>query len=105
MFVVSVPEILHHGFSARMYMQLLVDPASFRVVRGRCVHYLDTPLEPKLHKQNRLETLGRFMGDSPGIHGRLLGAPLVSTGPRNISPAYGQRAESSFPRIRVPSSP
>ena len=36
------------------------------------------------------------MGESPGIHGRVLGAPLASAGPRNISQAYGQRAEVSF---------
>ena len=32
------------------------------------------------------------MGESPDSHGRLLGAPPASAGPRNISQAYGQPA-------------
>ena len=38
---------------------------AFRVVRGRDVLLLDTPLEPRLHKQNRLWQPGRVMGDTP----------------------------------------
>jgi len=37
------------------------------------------------------------MGDSWDSHGRLPGARPASAGPRNISPAYGQRAKGSFP--------
>jgi len=37
------------------------------------------------------------MGDSWDSHGRLPGAPPASAGPRNISQAYGQQAEGSFP--------
>ncbi len=40
---------------------------------------------PPLHKPNRSWAPGRLMGDSPGTHGRLLGAPPASAGPRNIS--------------------
>ena len=70
---------------------------AFRVVRGSSVLYLDTPLGPQLYKQNRLSKPGRVKGDSWDSHGRLLGAPPASAGPRNISPAYAQRAEGSFP--------
>jgi hypothetical protein len=69
---------------------------TFRVVPGRTVHNLDTSLEPQLHKPNRLSGPGRVMGDSPGIHGRLLGGPPAFAGPCNISQAYGRPAEGSF---------
>jgi hypothetical protein len=70
---------------------------AFRVVRERSVLYLDTPLEPQLHKPNRLWKPGRVMGESPGITLILLGALPASAGPRNIGQAYGQQAEGSFP--------
>src|ERR1035437_6160762 len=47
-------------------------------------------------KPNRSWEPGRVMGESSAIHGRLLGAPPATAGPRNISHAYGQRAEGSF---------
>jgi len=37
------------------------------------------------------------MGDSWDSHGRLLGAPPASTGPRKVSRAYGKRVEGSLP--------
>ena len=37
------------------------------------------------------------MGDSPGIHEKLLGVPPASTGPRIMRVAYCKRLESSFP--------
>src|ERR1019366_3291818 len=43
------------------------------------------------------ETRRTRAGHSPGITLRLPGAPPASAGPRNISPAYGERAESRFP--------
>src|ERR1035437_6827865 len=45
-----------------------------------------------------------YMGASPGITLRLSGAPPASAGPRNMSQAYGRRAESSFP-VFGPASP
>jgi hypothetical protein len=39
---------------------------AFRVVQGSIFLFLDTPLEPQLHKQNRLVEQLRFMGDSWG---------------------------------------
>ena len=36
------------------------------------------------------------MGESPGMHGILPGASPASAGPRNISQAYGRRAEGAF---------
>ena len=38
---------------------------AFRVERGNSVSYIDTPLEPQLHKPNRLWQPGRLMGDTP----------------------------------------
>ena len=43
---------------------------AFRVVRGESVSYLDTPVEPQLHKQDRLWKPGRLMGDSPDTRRR-----------------------------------
>jgi len=78
---------------------------AFRVVRPSDVPYLDTPLEPQSQKQDRLWKPERVMGDSwetraghsRGITFRLPGVPPASAGPRNISQAYGQRAEGSLP--------
>ena len=64
---------------------------------GRIVLYLDTPLEPQMHKPNRLWGLGRVMGESPLLRRVRLGAPPASAGPCNISRAYGRQAEGSFP--------
>jgi len=33
--------------------------SAFRIVRGRTVHYRDTPMEPQLHKPDRLSEPGR----------------------------------------------
>ena len=48
--------------------------AAFLVARARNFLYLDTHVEAQLHKTNRLWEPGSVMGDSPGIHGRLLGS-------------------------------
>ena len=69
----------------------------FRLCGERTLLYLDTPLEPQLHKPNRLYMPGRVMGDSPDIHGILLGAPPASAGPRNISQACAKPAKGGFP--------
>ena len=37
---------------------------AFRVVWSSSVQYLDAPLEPRLHKPNRLLAPGRVMGES-----------------------------------------
>jgi hypothetical protein len=65
-------------------------------VQGRNVLYLDTPLEHQLHKLNRLVGPGRVMGDSPDIHGRLMGRLPGSARPRYLSQTYGIREEDSF---------
>jgi len=77
---------------------------TFRVVRGSSVLYLDTLLEAQLHKQDRLETPGRFMGDSPGIHGRLLGTSPASAGPSNMSHAYRKRGAGQNRRLVRPAN-
>ena len=59
-------------------------------------------LKPQLHKSNRLYAVGRVMGDSPGIHGTLMGAAPASAGPRNISQAYGKPAKGSLPVLEPP---
>ena len=64
----------------------------------RTVLYLDTLRKPQLHKPNRLLGQGRVMGHSWESHGRLLGAPPASSGPHNISQAYGEWAEGRFAR-------
>src|ERR1035437_2687371 len=64
---------------------------------GRTVPYLDTLREPQLHKPNRLSEPGRVMGESPDSRAILLGASPAFAGPPNISQAYGQWAEGSFP--------
>src|ERR1039457_1107029 len=69
---------------------------AFRVARERSVLYSNIPLEPQLHKPNRLWKPGRVMGESPDSHGKLLGAPPAFAEPRNISQAYGKLAEGSF---------
>jgi hypothetical protein len=70
---------------------------AFLEARDRNVLYLDTPLGPHLYKPNRLLERGRVMGESPLLRRVLPLAPPASVGPCNISQAYGQRAESSFP--------
>src|ERR1022692_1298343 len=44
-------------------------------IRVVCNGSLDIPLDPQLYKPNRLWAPGRVMGESPGSHGILLGAP------------------------------
>lgn len=51
--------------------------------------------DTQLHKPNRCWTMGRVMGDSPGIHGILLGALPAAGGARSIRQAYRQPAAGS----------
>jgi hypothetical protein len=48
-----------------------------------------TPEKLQFHKPNQCWRPGRVMGESPDIHGRLLGGPPASAGPRIISHTYG----------------
>ena len=60
------------------------------------VLYWDTVLEPQLYKPNRLWAQGRVMGESPGSHGILLGAPPGSARACNISQAYDEGTKGRF---------
>src|ERR1039458_8221200 len=57
-------------------------------IRVVCNGSLDIPLDPQLYKPNRLWALGRVMGESPGSHGILLGAPPAFAGHFHISHSY-----------------
>jgi hypothetical protein len=64
---------------------------------GREASQLGTRRRPQLYKPNRLSEPGRVMGESPGSHGILPGAPPAPARPRNISRAYAQRLRRGFP--------
>ena len=66
-------------------------------IRVVCNGSLDIPLDPQLYKPNRLWAPGRVMGESPGSHGILLGAPPAFSGPFNISQAYRRCLGKSAP--------
>src|ERR1017187_8670437 len=69
---------------------------AFRLVWKRSLHCSDTRAGPPLHKPNRLGEIGRATEESPGITLRLPRGPPASAGPRNISQAYGKRADGGF---------